>query len=165
MERWRLSPRATLLVEQMLQPTPYDPFLQELRFEAQALDLLAEAFGRLAGSAASTSRGLSARAHRRLHAVRELVESEAANGLSIDDIARHAGSNVTTLQQQFRATFGTTIFAALRDARMRRATDALQAGASVSEAAYIAGFASPANFSTAFKARFGIPPKQARARG
>jgi AraC-like DNA-binding protein len=50
-------------------------------------------------------------------------------------------------------------------ARLRRAAWALQhGGANVARAAKIAGYASQANFSTAFRRHFGLPPKMYRAR-
>ena len=52
-----------------------------------------------------------------------------------------------------------------REQRLARAWAALeQTGCSVAEVAHGAGYSSAANFSTAFKRRFGISPKLVRAR-
>jgi AraC-like DNA-binding protein len=161
--QWVLSERAVYLAEQMLRPAGHDDFLHRLSLEAQALEILGEAFAQL-GEEGPVRDAISARDHRRLGTVRDLVESEAGVGLSIDDIARQAGLNPTTLQRQFRQVYGATIFEVARDYRMGRAQAALELGATVGQAAWLAGYSSPANFATAFRKRFGVSPKHARLR-
>ncbi|WP_415807924.1 helix-turn-helix transcriptional regulator, partial [Bordetella muralis] len=79
--------------------------------------------------------------------------------MSLVQIAKHACLSVNTLQRHFRAVWGKTVFAYLRDARLDRARMALERDAiSVTQAALIAGYSSPANFATAFRQRYGIPP-------
>ena len=69
------------------------------------------------------------------------------------------------LQRQFRAVFGTTVFDYLRECRLLRARRALEHdGVTVGQAAMVAGYTSAANFATAYRRRFGMPPKLARAR-
>ena len=72
-------------------------------------------------------------------------------------MARAMRCNCNSLQQQFRAVFGKTVFDYLRASRLRRAAVALQnEGVSVARAAEIAGYSSQANFSTAFRRHFGV---------
>jgi AraC-like DNA-binding protein len=72
---------------------------------------------------------------------------------------------VNTLQRHFRAMWGTTVAQYLREGRLSRARLALERdGISVAQAACIAGYGSAANFATAFRRRFGVPPGQVRAR-
>jgi AraC-like DNA-binding protein len=100
----------------------------------------------------------------RIGAVRELLDSGAADGLSLAEIARHAGTNVSTLQKQFRALFGLTVFEYLRRSRLLRARQALERdGCCIVNAACLAGYTSPANFATAYRRQFGITPRQSRA--
>jgi AraC-like DNA-binding protein len=78
--------------------------------------------------------------------------------------AREGGVSVNTLQRLFRAMHGTTVFEHLRAMKLQRAREALERdGVPVSEAAYRAGYTSAANFTTAFKRRFGVSPKNLRA--
>lgn len=161
-KRWRPSRRLLFLAEQMLRPAPSDPLLQQLLLEAQTLEIVAEAFRHIAEAPRATPFSLSSRDAARLRQVRDLLEGDITSSLSIGDIARQVGLNITTLQQQFRSAFGTTMFAVLRESRLQRAKSALERGLTVGEAAYLAGYASPANFSTAFKNRFGVPPKFAK---
>src|SRR5690606_19579261 len=117
------------------------------------------------GRTAAAPGALRPREHRRLRELHAFLSSGQADGLSLDDIARHAGVNANTLQRQFRAVFGTTVFDHLRECRLLRARQALeQDGLTVGQAAAVAGYTSAANFATAYRRRFGHVPKLARAR-
>jgi len=95
----------------------------------------------------------------------ELLDSGVADDWTQERIAREMGVNATTLQRQFRALHGMTLFEYQRTRRLLQARQALERdGVSVNEAAWLAGYNSPANFATAFKRQFGISPKQVRAR-
>ena len=60
---------------------------------------------------------------------------------------------------------GTTIFEYARNRRLEKGRAALENdGVSVTEAAFLAGYSSAANFATAFKRAFGVPPKFVRTR-
>jgi len=84
--------------------------------------------------------------------------------MSLAEIGRQVGSNVSTLQKQFRAAHGLTVFDYLRRGRLLRARHALEReGRSIVEAAGIAGYTSPANFATAYKRQFGLTPRQSRS--
>lgn len=162
-ERWTPSPRAVALAEQLIRPPDAPPLLRRLHQESRAIELAAEALGQLLG-AASAPAPLRPRERRRIDEVRDLLDSGAAAGMALEDIARYAGTNASTLQRQFRAAFGMTVFDYLRHARLLAARQALEReGRSIVEAAGIAGYTSPANFATAYRRCFGITPRQSRA--
>jgi AraC-like DNA-binding protein len=53
----------------------------------------------------------------------------------------------------------------MRETRLQAARDAMDKdGLTIGQAAFLAGYSSPANFSTAFKRVFGISPSEARER-
>jgi AraC family transcriptional regulator len=63
----------------------------------------------------------------------------------------------------FRAAFGTTPALYVLDRRLTRARTLLETGPhDLSELAWTLGFASHSHLTTAFKARFGYPPREAR---
>lgn len=162
---WRPSRRAVALAEQLLHPLGTDSPLQRLHQESRALELIVEAFTQTATEPSAAALTLPASACRRVRRLQELLDSGAADALDMAAIARTMGCNAGTLQQQFRAVCGQTIFDYLRQCRLQRAADALQhQGASVAQAAEIAGYGSQANFSTAFRRRYGVPPKHYRNR-
>jgi AraC-like DNA-binding protein len=141
-------------------PTTFDPPFARLYLESRALEIIAETLSAPTGTGSATrGRGVPhADGLRRLHLVRDMLESECGKTFTVDGVAREGGMSGDALQSQFRTAFGTTVFAYLHECRLQRARRAIEAGSPVSQAAYAAGYNSPANFSTAFKRRFGCPP-------
>lgn len=100
----------------------------------------------------------------RLQMLQDFLDSGAADGMQLADIARHAGCNASTLQSRFRGAFGKTICEYLRESRLRRVAERIEKeGISLSLAAELAGYGSQANFSTAFRRCFGVSPRQVRS--
>lgn len=94
----------------------------------------------------------------RVHLLRML---DGAPG--IDDLARRVGTNSKRLNTAFRNHAGVTVFEYLREERMKEAQRLLRnTGQSVSDIAAHVGFSCCANFSTAFRTRFGSSPSALR---
>ncbi|WP_413042731.1 helix-turn-helix transcriptional regulator [Pseudomonas sp. YJ42] len=162
---WMPSARLLTLADQMLNPPGYDTLLQGLYLESRALDIACEALISLGDRSASAEQGLRPQEYRRLQRLLALLDSGEADDWTLERIAREVGVNATTLQRQFRLFKGMTVFEYQRARRLQLAREALEReGASVNEAAWRAGYNSPANFATAFKRQFGIRPRQVRAR-
>ncbi|MBO1114390.1 helix-turn-helix transcriptional regulator [Bordetella petrii] len=159
---WNASAQAVALAEQMLAPPELDSALWRMYQESRSLDLAVEAFACLRGGApARPAASMRQRERARMEQVRDLLDSGQADTLTLEQIARHACVSANTLQRHFRAAWGKTVFAYLRDARLARARLALERDAvSVAQAAWIAGYSSPANFATAFRQQYGMPPGQ-----
>ena len=82
---------------------------------------------------------------------------------SLEDLARTVGTNAKRLSKDFQILHGMTVFAWLREYRLRQAADLLRTSQlSVSEIADRLGFSSGPNFSTLFKERFQVTPRQYR---
>lgn len=164
LHHWQPSARAIALAEQLVRPPAQAPMLDLLYQNSRLLDLLAEVLTPLqAGEPAPAPAAPSAAVARRLRDLREFLNSEAADGLSLDEIARQTGMNVNALQARFRSAYGMTVFGFVRESRLLRARLALERdGLSIKRAAALAGYGSAANFATAFGRRFGITPTQAR---
>ncbi|MCD7099323.1 helix-turn-helix transcriptional regulator [Stenotrophomonas sp. MMGLT7] len=161
---WTPSGQALVAADAILRPPPLPAGLLALHLEARCLDIVLEACSVIARESPQ-SPSLGPRQQRRMRALRELLDSGQADAWDLQRIARHVAINTTSLQLEFRAAYGTTVFAYLRERRMREAYALLARGrASIAMAAQRAGYGSSANFSTAFKRRFGITPGQARGR-
>jgi len=94
---------------------------------------------------------------------REILERRVAAPPSLEDLARAVGTNAKRLSKDFQILHGMTVFAWLREYRLRQAADLLRASSlSISEIADHLGFSSGPNFSTLFKDRFQITPRQYR---
>jgi AraC-like DNA-binding protein len=168
-QAWEPSPRAVAIAEQLLNPAALQGPMCGLYLESRVLELVAEAFAQAAENsrtpALAVSPDLRPDEYARACRLRDLLDSGDADGMSLAELVRAMGCNATTLQQQFRLAFGVPVFDYLRASRLQRAALALQHdGVSVARAAEIAGYSSQANFSTAFRRHFGLPPKHYRVK-
>lgn len=81
-------------------------------------------------------------------------------------LANAVGTNTRRLNLAFRRCVGVTVFDFLREERMKEARRLLtETSLDVQDIASAVGFASAANFATAFRERFGMPPSGFRERG
>ncbi len=163
---WQPSVRAVAVAEQIIQlareaRTPVLLLSRALELMHEALQSLSESPQGQEAQAAP----LGLREHQRLMRLKAVLDSETECFRPLPDIARDIGLSPSALQRQFRQVFGSSIDEYRRDQRLERAWAQLeQTGCSVSEAAHAAGYTSAANFSTAFKRRYGISPKWVRAK-
>lgn len=156
MHTWASSPRLHGLADSMVRTPEPHTALSRLRMECRTIELLGEA---LSGRTTAVDR----RPRERMQAARELLDSGAANSWSLADIALELGLHESTLQRRFREAHGCTVFDYLRRRRLDQARAALREGATVTDAAFAAGYGSPANFATAFKRLFGLSPSSVRS--
>ncbi len=163
--RWKPSPRLVAVAEQILHPPVYTSLLRELYLESRAIEIVAEAMHAIAQpDPVIPSSTLRPRDRQRVANVRELIENSLDRSFTLEEIARQSGMSTNTLQRMFHLAYGMTVFDFVRKAKLQRARDALERdGVSISEAAHLAGYTSAANFSTAFKRVYGIPPKLFRS--
>ena len=87
--------------------------------------------------------------------------------LDPETIARGCGISTRYLHELFRDT-NQTLGSWIRDQRLEACREALRDASNrqtVAEIAYRFGFGDQAQFSRAFKAHFGLPPKEFRDRG
>lgn len=155
------SDRAVALAEQLVRPPCTPPVQRQLYQCSRTLDLLADMLGHWQGLSDGPA-GHAGSLTAKLRALRAFLDSEAAHGLSMAQIASRAGMSENALQQHFREAYGTSVMAFVRESRLQRARLALERdGASVKRAAAVAGYSSAANFATAYLRRFGTSPSQA----
>lgn len=157
--QWSASQQLQQLSRTLLQSADSNDHLHKLQRESRILELLMLGIEPIAGKAQAR---LDRRAEQRIDALLELIHSGEADQYSLDQMAQAVGSNTTTLQKQFQQQMGSSIFAYLRQHKLEMARQQLQQGLSVTDAALVAGYSNPANFSTAFKRQFGQLPKEIR---
>jgi AraC-like DNA-binding protein len=92
----------------------------------------------------------------------DVIEAEAHHPLTVSTLAARSYVSVRSLQEGFRAHFGTTPMAYLRDVRLRRARhDLLESDPSIDTVASVAsrwGFSNLGRFAAAYAARYGENP-------
>jgi AraC-like DNA-binding protein len=97
---------------------------------------------------------------RRLLRARDLLHAEAVRGPTLDELASTAGLSRAHLARQFAETFGVPPHQYLVQLRLEQAKRALATGAAVTEVCYAVGFTSLGTFSTSFRRRTGMSPRQ-----
>ena len=94
---------------------------------------------------------------------RQLLLQSMASPPELQLLAESVGTNSKRLNEAFRQCVGITVFEYLREERMKEACFLLAGtGLSIQDIAVEVGFTSGANFSTAFRERFGLSPSQYR---
>jgi len=82
---------------------------------------------------------------------------------SIEELSRQYLMNPTTLKQMFKTVYGTSIAAHIREHRMEAAASLLaRTDMSIADIAQCVGYDSQSRFSAAFKAYYGLLPKEYR---
>ncbi len=101
----------------------------------------------------------------RLGRVATALRARPGDPRGLDELAAEAGASPRTLARLFRAETGLSFRQWRQQARMAEALSALINGASLGQAAAVAGFGSQPAFGAAFRALFGKTPGRARAPG
>ena len=98
-----------------------------------------------------------------LRAAMRLIEQSLDAMPSLAQIAAKVGTYDKRLSSIFRQHLGMTVFAYIREARLRRGQELLADSAlEVQDIAELVGFRSAGNFTTAFRERLGLTPSQFR---
>ena len=159
-QKWQPSKRALSLAEQLLQPSTASPFLEKMKNESKALDLLGEAFLSLQ---TSTLKPEMAQTVDKAQLIRSYIENNITSPLDLKTIARGVGMAINTMQRTFKQSYHMTVMDYLRERRLETAKEAMiHDGLTIAQAAFKAGYTSPSNFATAFKRVYGVSPSQIR---
>ncbi len=96
-------------------------------------------------------------------AVQQLLRSSITTPPGLDDLARRFGTNRRRLNELFQTLCGQPVFGWLREERLRlaylRVSQPGQRFAGISDAL---GYSTPANFTKAFRQRYGFTPSEVR---
>lgn len=157
-----VSRRIMSLAEEVATPSCHG-VVGQLLAESCAFELLARAFSGFQEQAKALPSHLSYRDRARLQRVRDMIVANPEAHFTLDGLAREAGMSMTVLKTKFSALFGQSVFSFLRDVRLSYAKEGLEnEGWSVSQAAHFVGYRHHSNFSTAFRRRYGVSPREFR---
>lgn len=97
-------------------------------------------------------------------AAQNVLRETIANPPSLDRLARLVGTNRRRLNEAFQALCGQPVFGWLREERLRQANSLVSRSRTpFSVVSDTLGYSTPANFSKAFRQRFGCSPSEMRA--
>ncbi|HLP69496.1 MAG TPA: AraC family transcriptional regulator [Rhizobium sp.] len=161
---WEPTPALLKLANRIMSPPDEEACLAHLFLEAQTLSVIHECFRLLAdGRSEAATAALRASEERKLAEAEDYILDCTGRLPSADEIATHLSVSVNTLHRLVRLGRGTGTASFVRTAKLRQARRAIESeGMQIARAAHLAGYSSPANFSTAFRREFGIPPKVVR---
>lgn len=97
---------------------------------------------------------------RRLLKARDLLHADVSRGITLDELAAATGLSRAHLARQFADTFGVPPHQYLVQLRLDLAKRALARGATVTEVCHDVGFESLGTFSTSFRKRVGLSPRE-----
>ncbi len=158
------SARAVALTNQIIMQHHHNPLVLHLRRESRALEILGEALEKLPNpSPNEIFQPPEKDGHQvsRAEQIRDYIEKHDMATLSLSVLSNQLGYSIGSMQSWFKHTYDMTIMDYIRERRLIIARDAMeQDGLPIAKAAYLAGYNSPSNFSTAFKRQFGISPSE-----
>ncbi|MBX2875811.1 MAG: AraC family transcriptional regulator [Saprospiraceae bacterium] len=103
---------------------------------------------------------LSEADHEKLMEAKRFVEQRIHHPPSLAEVAKAVALNEYKLKKGFKQLFQQTVYGYLTQLRLEKAYQLLQEGElTASEIAFQLGYSSPQHFHTAFKRKFGVPPK------
>ncbi|MEQ5858463.1 AraC family transcriptional regulator [Halomonas sp. EF61] len=152
---WPLPGYLAPMLEQAVMPQP-SPGQRQLLMEAIGLQLLAHGL-RHPGPRQRGDLPLPER--QRLERIRQRLHDFPAESYCLDQLAAMASMSASGLRAKFQRLFGVSVFDYLRERRLTLAHELLAQGASVQQAAFESGYSHASNFSTAFRRRFGVSPR------
>lgn len=98
-----------------------------------------------------------------VQAAMEILRRDPGNSPSLPDLAHQVGTNERRLTELFRAATGMPVFAWLREQRFQLACRLLtESGLDIQQIADHVGYGSAGNFTTMFRERLGVTPRDYR---
>ncbi|MGE7136802.1 response regulator transcription factor [Luteibacter sp. NPDC031894] len=98
-----------------------------------------------------------------LRAAMRLISRQLSNAFTLEEIAAGVGTYDKRLSSIFRQQLGMTVFAWIREERLRKSRELLtDTTLGMQEIAENIGFRSACNFTTAFRERLGVTPSEYR---
>lgn len=99
-----------------------------------------------------------------VNGVQKILSDRLSDPPSLDELARMMGTNRRRLNEAFQSLCGQPVFSWLREERLRRAyAIVVNSDTSVTVIGDMLGYSSVANFTKAFRDRFGYSPRELRA--
>jgi AraC-like DNA-binding protein len=159
-QEWTPSTSSIRCAEDIIAANDDKTTLNQIAISMWAFQILFDALSQINDEAVGlSSNKISERDLNRTRAVRNYINTHIEDELHLEDIAKEMNMSIATLQRLYKQCFGTTVIQYVRSKKLQLARQALiYDGASINQAAYIAGYSNASNFSTAFQREFGYPP-------
>ncbi len=161
----RFDSETRLVLWQILQ-CPYAGKARELFMEAKALELAALKLAELDPYSRGDAEEPCGRVMEQVRQAHQILVERMDAPPDLNQLGRMVGLNRNKLNSGFKELYGDTVFNILRNARLDKARALLRhSELSLVDIAYAIGYNSQANFTTAFRRRFGQSPNMVRKFG
>ncbi len=162
-----ITPTMQVALQQILN-CPYHGVVKQLYLESKSIEVLALWLEQALSGTSTSEPSMSAlRSDEvdRIYQAKEILIQQMHNPPSLIALARQVGLNDCTLKRKFRQVFGTTVFGYLHHHRMEQARSLLldQHQLTVTAIAHQVGYNNLCAFSTAFRKKFGMSPREMRS--
>lgn len=154
---WQPSSRILSIAERLIRPTEENPLVRNLAQQTAALEIMTDALQHILpiqhnGNLTSGNISKAVR-------IKSYVDQHIHEDMCMDKLATALGSSVNSLQRYFKAEYGRPLMGYIRERKLIMAHEAMERdNLTIGQAAYLAGYNSAANFSTAYKKTFGFSP-------
>ena len=96
---------------------------------------------------------------------KRIIDSQLALAPSCEELARQVNISTSKLTKGFSSLFGTSVHAYVIDQRLEKAASLLlESNLNVSQVAILVGYSKASNFAAAFKRKYGVNPKNYKAK-
>lgn len=155
-----ILPKMHTIIDDM-HHTSYQGHLKDLYLETKTIELFLLQITQLDQQACATRIRLKNYDIECLHDIKQYIELNFDQPMSIAELSRKAGINQMKLKAGFKQLFSTTVFGYLHSIRMQEARRLLvEENMYINEVAFRIGYKHPHHFTTAFKKQFNITPSQ-----
>lgn len=149
-----------LLGMNALENNQFTGTLKSIYLESKVLELIA-LFFRESEQSAPRKKTMNKGDQQKIIEAKELLGQNLESPPTIIQLSRMVGLNEYKLRLGFKELFNNTIYGYLRQIRMKKAKELIEAEElSVSEAGFMVGYSNMSHFANAFKNEFGVTPGQ-----
>lgn len=159
LQPWQVPPHLLQMI-QHLHDCDWDEPLQSMLRDSVSDQLLLHATAALSRNKPCDNCPVSQRDRQLLQRVCDQLHESPGEDYSLAELARLACMSSSTLRAKFQSVYQCSVFHWLRTRRLELAREHLCQGLSVQEVAQLVGYRHASNFTTAFRAHYGVAPRE-----
>ncbi|MEM6265764.1 MAG: AraC family transcriptional regulator [Bacteroidota bacterium] len=161
---FRITSEMYFLIQSIISCTRKGKF-KKMLIEAKVIELLLLQLEQISAGGTDQFYSIKRADVDKIHSVKDIILNSLNEQITLMDLAKEVGTNEFTLKKGFKEIFGQTVFGFWREAKMEEAKNLLLTGEfNIAEVSDAIGYKNPQHFSTAFKRKYGLSPREFRLR-
>ena len=159
MKKFKTSAVQNIILKELENAAIYDGKIREIFMESKILEMLYRSFHKF--NEPQNALSLDENRIKTVQKAKKILLENMQNPPSIKELARLCATNEFALKRDFKAYFGTSVYAMLTNERLEIAKELLSLDQiSVNEAAKMVGYNNLSHFSKIFRTKFNVLPTQ-----